>query len=106
VKITFEIPEWVNEETIWIFADFELVGFIKNGKVFVKVSRCSKCGFCCKNLEKQDFGYDENTGNCRFLRDDNLCGLGDDRPFACCTYIEAAECCTEKFERRKDLEGV
>lgn len=42
---------------------------------------CSSCGICCRKLPEW-FPYQED-GVCRFLEDDNSCGIYDERPIVC-----------------------
>lgn len=45
---------------------------------------CSRCGECCRNLDKSNL-YDElnrGDGTCKFLLDD-LCSIYEDRPIIC-----------------------
>ena len=46
--------------------------------------KCSKCGQCCRNLDKSALykNLDRGDGTCRFLQE-NLCGIYDDRPLLC-----------------------
>lgn len=45
---------------------------------------CSKCGMCCRNLNKSDLykELDRGDGICKYLQED-LCGIYEDRPLLC-----------------------
>ncbi len=87
MKITVDLPSWVDERNIRIFAGVELVAFKLAADNFfhVKSSRCSHCGDCCKGLSKfWHHGLNEE-GNCKHLISKDgkfLCGL-DEVPFSC-----------------------
>jgi len=47
---------------------------------------CSKCGACCRNLDKSIYfaEYDMGNGVCRYFDEEtNLCTIYDDRPLLC-----------------------
>ncbi len=46
---------------------------------------CTKCGLCCKNIDKIEEleEFDDGTGRCIYLSDDNLCMIYDRRPDIC-----------------------
>ena len=50
---------------------------------------CDKCGLCCKMLHLLDEmkEYDRGDGVCRYLTDDNLCSIYDNRPELCNTKL-------------------
>lgn len=45
---------------------------------------CSKCGECCRNLDKSDLyrELDRGDGTCIYLKE-NLCSVYDRRPLLC-----------------------
>ncbi len=51
MRLEIDLPDWVENLNIYIFADFELAAkkiTTKNWEV--KVEPCSHCGDCCKNI--------------------------------------------------------
>jgi len=88
MKIKLEIPEWADERHIYVMAGIEVAARKSaHEKDFkVKVSRCSNCGDCCRNLGVGwGMGRKEN-GECIHLEADGpqtRCGLLGDRPFFC-----------------------
>lgn len=48
---------------------------------------CSKCGLCCKhiNLVPELSDFNDGSGKCIHLRDDNLCDIYPSRPDICNT---------------------
>ena len=104
MKIELDLPEWVEERTIYVMAGVELVAYkLPQGKWQLKIGRCSICGKCCMNLKKHIFPLID--GRCIYLQKepgDNPryeCGLRIHRPFACCIGIPRnMPECSEKFE--------
>lgn len=80
--LTIEIPEWAEERHVFVFGGFELIAFRPSGKdeLWVKLTRCDKCGWCCENL-RPDCGDLQQVGG------EKLCKRGADRPFIC-SYAE------------------
>lgn len=76
MKIELELPDWVDERTLRIFAGIESVATKDIGGTWqVKESRCNLCGTCCGDCKELiysegDKGY--------------MCNSGWDRPFGCC----------------------
>ena len=80
--INLEIPDWAGENEIYIHSWTELVALMRrDGKWYVKTSRCNHCGECCKNLS-EGFPYRDKDGNCIYLKD-NKCSIDLHRPFSC-----------------------
>lgn len=96
MKIEIEIPDFVPpERIIFIMAGIEKIGWIEphTRKVFVKVSRCSRCGKCCSKLDCPDLV--KEAGNNGLLK----CGRADMRPFLCCvSEPKSIPGCTSKYE--------
>lgn len=46
---------------------------------------CDKCGLCCKNIKGIDELKDYHDGNgiCKYLTNDNLCSIYQNRPGVC-----------------------
>ena len=46
---------------------------------------CDKCGLCCKGtlLRNADPTLDRGDGVCKYLTDDNLCSIYEERPWHC-----------------------
>lgn len=87
MKIEVEIPDWVEERHIRIFAGIEEVAKKYHGQPWqVKVSRCNMCGTCCRNVpDNWRHGKDSKTGWCAnlvYYANEYRCGI--DRPFTCC----------------------
>ena len=57
MKIVLELPEWVDERHIRIFAGVELVALKLGHEDFWKVkdTRCQRCGECCKGIKNHKF---------------------------------------------------
>ena len=53
MKIEIDLPDWVDERHIRIFAGVELAAFKWSHEDFWKVKdgRCQQCGECCTNLK-------------------------------------------------------
>lgn len=49
----------------------------------LEVHSCDKCGACCKNLSIIFMELDRGGGVCKYLTDDNLCSIYDNRPVFC-----------------------
>lgn len=87
MRIELDLPDWVEERHIRIFAGIEEVAKKMQGKPWqVKVVRCNYCGRCCMNVpDNWVCGKDPETGNCQYLTKEGskyVCGIG--RPFFCC----------------------
>ena len=62
---------------------------------------CSKCGACCRNLDKSPLYRELDMGNgvCRYLNG-NLCGIYDNRPLLC----RVDECYERYFKDIMDID--
>lgn len=51
----------------------------------VKPFPCSRCGICCRHIDRvpQLAEFDTGNGRCRYLQDNNLCAIYEDRPDIC-----------------------
>lgn len=90
MKLTLDLPDWVDERMIRIFAGIEEVAKRPpQTRVWeIKSQRCNWCGSCCKNVPV-DWPQGQNivTGHCRHLIQNKTtceCDLLADRPFMCC----------------------
>lgn len=96
MRIEIEIPEFVPPERIlYIFAGMEKIGWIEphTRKVFVKTSRCSRCGRCCARIDCPDLGK-EYTNSITYK-----CVKEEMRPFLCCiSEPRNIPECTSKYE--------
>ena len=89
MKIELDLPDWVDERHIRIFAGIELVAFKSATKDFwkVKVDRCIQCGECCSNLKKHHLPTID--GRCVHLVDEpgvpdkKRCNIALRRPRTC-----------------------
>lgn len=80
MKIEIEIPDFVPpERIIFIVAGIEKIGWIEphSRRVFVKVSRCSRCGKCCAKIGCPDL--EDEPGDNDLYR----CGKAEMRPLLC-----------------------
>lgn len=50
---------------------------------------CDKCGACCRKvgLVEEMKKYDRGDGVCKYLTEDNLCSIYDNRPKICNTKL-------------------
>lgn len=105
VNINIDLPSWVNERTLRVFAGIEPVAYrLPDGKWNVKVDQCNMCGKCCMNLNKRH-PFPVIGGQCIHLkkRPGNNprfeCFLRIQRPFGCCVGIPTnIPECTVKYE--------
>lgn len=46
---------------------------------------CTRCGECCRHIGNIPAlsGFAREDGSCRFLTEDNLCGIYEKRPLVC-----------------------
>ena len=99
MKIEIEIPDFIPpQRIIYIFAGIEKIGWIEphTRKVFVKVSRCSRCGRCCVRIKCPDL--EKEVGNSGLYR----CGKAEARSFLCCiSEPKNIPECTSKYEEMK-----
>jgi hypothetical protein len=93
MRVEIDIPDFVSPaRVIHILAGMEPVGKIDphTYKVYVKVSRCSRCGQCCQKVD------------CPFLIQRPgapfECGLNLERPYICCvSEPRDIETCTVQY---------
>lgn len=46
--------------------------------------KCDRCGLCCRKLKGSPLAMlDRGDGVCRYLNDDNLCTIYENRPLIC-----------------------
>lgn len=83
MRIGIELPDWVEERNVYIFAGIEQVARkLKGQPLEVKIARCGLCGKCCgncKDLEERQ-GYKQPNNKWAVM-----CKLSEARPFNCCT---------------------
>jgi hypothetical protein len=97
-----QLPDWVDERHIRIFAGIEEVARKLHGKSWqIKIGRCNLCGKCCMSVpDNWRKGIDPKTGWCKhlvFYANEYRCGI--DRPFFCCAGDYAGEdYCSVKWE--------
>lgn len=94
MRIELDLPDWVEERHIRIFAGIEEVAKKLHGKPWqIKVARCDMCGKCCMDVpDNWRFGRDEKTGWCKnlvYYANEYRCGI--DRPFGCCAGDDSEE---------------
>ena len=88
MEIVLDLPDWVDERHIRIYAGVELVAFKWEQDDFwhVKDQRCIMCGKCCNNLMSSHFCPSIN-GECIYLEPEKnrkrLCRVAIDRPRSC-----------------------
>lgn len=89
MRIELDLPDWVDERNIHIFAGIEEVARKhKDAPWEIKISRCSMCGRCCRKLPRS-FPFRLENGSCKYLikevgnNDRWLCGLKTQRPHGC-----------------------
>ena len=85
MKVTLDLPDWIDERNLYIFAGIEPVArrLVSVRQWEVKVKRCSSCGKCCENLGKSPFG---DVGRCQMLKTvgkGGECIMGVHRPHGC-----------------------
>lgn len=105
MKITLDLPDWVDERNLRIFAGMEPVAIRRPGGQWqIKTSRCSQCGRCCTNLGPNHM-FPLIHGQCIYLTKQPGkhnprwdCGLGLARPYACCAATSTAPHCTIRYE--------
>ena len=90
MRVEVNLPDWVDERNVRIFAGIEEVAHRYAGKKWqVKKVRCNLCGKCCMDIPGPWIhGRDEKTGYCKHLKYNEgwkgwLCDMGRNRPFAC-----------------------
>jgi len=90
MRVVLDLPDWVDERNIRIFAGIELVAHkMHNEEVWkVKDERCNMCGLCCMKFREGRFHYFPVVdGCCIHLKPDgpdrNICDIALHRPFPC-----------------------
>lgn len=96
MRIELDLPDWVDERNIHIFAGIEEVARKhKDAPWEIKISRCSMCGRCCRKLprsfpfRKRSILFWRKTRICKYLVKEVgrnkrwLCGLRGQRPLGC-----------------------
>lgn len=104
MKITLDLPEWVDERNVRVFAGIELVAKCSpGGRWEIKTTRCSQCGRCCSDLGP-NHPFPTINRQCVHLQKqpgkDNttwLCALGINRPFGCSAATPTAHYCTVRY---------
>ena len=97
MKITFDLPDWVDERHIRVFAGIEQVARkLKDQPPEVKVVRCALCGKCCPNCDylEERHGYKQPTGEWA-----KMCSLNEDRPQSCGNSDGFPEDCQITWEK-------
>jgi len=108
LDIPNEIVEDLKDRNIRVFAGIDLIAEkLKDDKWKIKVSGCSMCGRCCKELKKEH-PFPIINGQCVYLEnppgygDKWFCQLGLNRPFGCAISTSTAEYCKVKYEYIKE----
>jgi len=92
MKVVLDLPNWVKERHIKIFAGIELVAMKYAHENFWKVKdqRCNMCGECCRGFKGgQDHYFPVVDGHCIHLvpepgtKDKFRCNIALKRPFPC-----------------------
>jgi MinD superfamily P-loop ATPase len=99
MKVTLELPDWVEESRLMILAGVELVATKVPWENFWKVknTRCDLCGQCCMTKPYNPWGVDEE-GKCLMLRRQTdgtwECSAGLLKPYQCLKDPnDEPECC-------------
>jgi len=87
MEIKLNLPEWVEERAIRIYAGVEIVAekYPHEKKWRVKKDRCSRCGKCCMDLDERH-PFEVIDGKCEHLGmegDKYRCKIVLQRPFDC-----------------------
>jgi hypothetical protein len=106
MKITLDLPEWVDERNVRVFAGIELVArHLVHGPGWeIKTHRCSQCGRCCADLGP-NHPFHTIDRQCVYLvkqpGKDNPrwdCALGVNRPFGCSAATPYNDFCSVRFK--------
>ena len=88
MRVELDLPDWVDERHIRVFAGIELVAIKEAHENFwkVKENRCIMCGKCCTNFKHHFFPL--VNGECIHLEPENkqgnrACRIAINRPFQC-----------------------
>jgi len=106
MRISLDLPDWVDERNIYVMAGVELVARKhKDAEWEIKTGRCNMCGICCQRLGNgRGHPFPVIDSSCIHLKKevgDNprwLCGLGENRPFSCSICAPTDDFCTIEFE--------
>ena len=97
--IKFKIPDFVaDSRKIHILAGVESIGYVTphDRKIFVKTSRCSQCGLCCKKVKCEKL--EKEPGDNERWR----CSVALNMPYGCLIALPGdIENCSLKFEEVK-----
>ena len=104
MKVEIDINDKYAIRDIWVFAGMEPVArkYKHNGYWEIKVSECSRCGECCKQIRESHPLGTEN--GCKHLLDQGseyLCEMAYYRPFGCAVGELPLDSCTVKWEKIK-----
>lgn len=105
MKIELDLPDWVEERHIRIFAGIEEVAKKLQGQPWqVKRERCDYCGRCCMNLPdnwRHGVKMMDDKQVCKHLGKDGskyVCTI--DRPFFCCSGDDTTlDYCSVEWEK-------
>ena len=88
MRIELDLPDWVDERHIRIYAGIELAAIKRSHEDFwrVKDVRCQQCGECCTNIKNHVLPT--NNGVCIYLVDEpgtgrKKCDIALHRPRHC-----------------------
>lgn len=109
MRIVLDLPDWVDERNIRVFAGIELVAKCSPGGLWqIKTARCVQCGRCCTGL-RRFHPFPIVDGQCAHLQQQPgkhnkrwLCALGANRPFGCSTATPNADYCSVRYETIED----
>ena len=97
-----QLPEWVQERALYIFAGIELLAYqLPEESWWVKTGRCSQCGKCCQKFKESPFGLGPPCPMLTEVANEWRCSLLINRPFGCCVGISSLPECSEQFEAMK-----
>lgn len=97
MRITFDLPDWVDERHIRVFAGIEEVARkLKGRPPEVKVVRCILCGKCCVGCQylKERKGYKQPNGKWAMM-----CSLNEGRPQSCANNDGFPEECSIVWQK-------
>jgi hypothetical protein len=96
MRITFELPDWVDGTNIRVFAGINMAARKLVGRPpETKVVQCGYCGKCCINCEylEERHGYKQPNGEWAWM-----CSLNEDRPQSCANSDGFPEDCQIVWE--------
>jgi hypothetical protein len=95
---------------ISIFDGIKMIGCRDyEGQCWKVIENCSYCGQCCEDRGPEwRFAADDICGGCKYLTDNNRCGLGAERPFSCSINSPSSpkKYCSVKFKKVKNLDEI